>query len=299
MKKTSLIPQKSILLFLVISFLVIPCHGQATNSWSSALHFTIYGKNAKAGKYVTIRGFRMYYETYGKGAPLLMIHGNGGSISDFLYQIPYFSKRYKVIVADSRAQGKSVDLGDSLSYEMMADDLSALLDRLHVDSCYVIGWSDGGIEGLLLAIRHPDKVKKLAVTGANLWPDTTAAIPWVVNFARQRYDSLLELQQTPQIKNDVKLTHLLLYEPHITLSELHTIHCPTLIIGGDEDVIWPQHTLLIFENITKAYLWILPDSGHFTPVFYRNEFNKTTGSFFNHPYKAVKGLDHFLQSQTL
>lgn len=299
MKKTSFILQKSILLFLAVSFGILPCHGQATNSWSSALHSTIYGRNAKAGKYVTIRGFRMYYETYGKGAPLLMIHGNSGSISDFLYQIPYFSKKYKVIAADSRAQGKSVDFEDSLSYEMMADDLNALLDKLHLDSCYVIGWSDGGIEGLLLAIRHPDKVKKLAVTGANLWPDTTAAIPWVVNFARQLYDSLLELKQTPQIKNDVKLTHLLLYEPHITLSELHTISCPTLVIGGDEDVIWPQHTLLIFQNIPQAYLWILPDSGHFTPVFYRNEFNITIDSFFNHPYKAIKGLNHFLQSQTL
>ena len=119
----------------------------------------------------------MYYEEYGKGAPLLIIHGNGGSINNFLYQIPYFEQKYHVILADSRAQGKSVDKGDSLSYEMITDDLNALLETLHLDSCYVIGWSDGGIDGLLLAIRHPDKVKKLAVTGANLWPDSTAVNP--------------------------------------------------------------------------------------------------------------------------
>src|SRR5688500_11989868 len=84
----------------------------------SAFDTTMYGKNEKVGRYVKTRGFKMYYETYGKGEPLLIIHGNGGSINDFLYQIPYFSKSYKVILADSRAQGKSVDTGDSLSYEM-------------------------------------------------------------------------------------------------------------------------------------------------------------------------------------
>src|SRR5437016_6273961 len=78
-----------------------------------------YGKNKAVGKYYDIRGFRMYCEVYGNGQPLLIIHGNGGSISNFLYQIPYFSEKYKVIVADSRAQGRSVDKGDSLSYEMM------------------------------------------------------------------------------------------------------------------------------------------------------------------------------------
>ena len=133
-----------------------------SNIVSSQSAVIAYGKNTKAGKYADIRGFQMYYETYGTGEPLLIIHGNGGSIGDFNFQIPYFEKKYKVILADSRAQGKSLDNGDSLTYEMMADDLDALLDVLKLDSCYVIGWSDGGINGLLLAMRHPEKVKKLA-----------------------------------------------------------------------------------------------------------------------------------------
>src|SRR6185436_20285788 len=89
-----------------------------------------YGNNKKAGKCYDIRGFKMYAEVYGEGQPLLIIHGNGGSINNFIYQIPYFSKKYKVLVADSRAQGKSTDKGDSLSYEMMADDYAALLDAM-------------------------------------------------------------------------------------------------------------------------------------------------------------------------
>src|SRR6476619_3413895 len=82
-----------------------------------------YGNNVTAGKFYEVRGFKMYCEQYGKGQPLLIIHGNGGSIKDFVNQIPYFSAKFRVIVADSRAQGKSKDLAhDSLSYEMMADD---------------------------------------------------------------------------------------------------------------------------------------------------------------------------------
>src|SRR4051794_25954156 len=166
-----------ILLALLMFVCLTACKGQ------SPFDTTIYGRNAKAGHYINTRGFKMYYETYGQGEPLLIIHGNGGSINNFLYQIPYFSKEYKVILADSRSQGKSVDNSDSLSYEMITDDLNALLESLHLDSCYVIGWSDGGIEGLMLAIRHPDKVKKLAVTGANLTPDTSAVDPFVYNWA--------------------------------------------------------------------------------------------------------------------
>ena len=150
----------------------------------------LYGHNKAAGKYYDIRGFKMYCEVYGQGQPLLIIHGNGGSINNFLYQIPYFSKKYKVIIADSRAQGNSTDNGDSLSYEMMADDYSALLDAMKIDSAYVIGWSDGGINALLLAIRHSQKVKKLASTGANLVPDTTAVPQQIWDMVNPAYMAL-------------------------------------------------------------------------------------------------------------
>ena len=134
-----------------------------------------YGNNPATGKYYEVRGIKIYTEVYGSGEPLLVIHGNGGSIADFSHQIPYFEKNYKVILADNRAQGKTFDKGDSLTYEMMADDYDALLTAMGIDSANVIGWSDGGINSLLLAIRHPKKVKKMAFTGANLVPDSTAA----------------------------------------------------------------------------------------------------------------------------
>ena len=112
-----------------------------------------------------------------RGNLFLLLHGNGGSISSMSDIIPYFSKNYRTIVLDSRAHGKSIDSGDSLSFEMMADDAASLLDQLRIDSAYVIGWSDGGIIALEIALRHPEKLIKLASTGANLWPDSTALIP--------------------------------------------------------------------------------------------------------------------------
>jgi pimeloyl-ACP methyl ester carboxylesterase len=253
-----------------------------------------FGNNPAAGKYYDIRGFRMYCEVYGEGQPLLIIHGNGGSIGNFGNQIPYFSKKYKVIIADSRAQGKSADEGDSLTYEMMADDCAALLTALKIDSADVIGWSDGGINGLLLAIRHPEKVKKLAVTGANLVPDTTAVPQEIWDMVRPEYAQLKGMSgPTAKQKTELKLFRLLCDQPHIPLSDLHRISCPVLVIGGDHDVIKPEHTLLIFQNIPKADLWILPNSGHSTPIAYKDDFNKNVDSFFVKPYRTIEMRSRF------
>lgn len=253
-----------------------------------------YGKNKLTGKYYDIRGFKMYCEVYGQGQPLLIIHGNSGSINNFNYQIPYFSEKYKVIIADSRAQGKSTDIGDSLTYEMMADDYAALLDAMKIDSAYVIGWSDGGINGLLLAMRHPEKVKKLATTGANLVPDTTAVPQEIWDMVTPTLSMLKsKANKNEKEKSALKLYRLLVEQPHISLTDLQTIKCPVLVIGGDHDVIKEGHTMLIYKNIPKAYLWILPASGHSTPVVYKDDFNKVVDRFFSTPYRTFNGEGRF------
>jgi pimeloyl-ACP methyl ester carboxylesterase len=243
-----------------------------------------YDNNAAAGHYYTIRGFRMYAEIYGTGVSVLMIPGNGGNLSAFTQNIAYFSKRYRVIAADSRAQGKSSDDADSLSFEQMADDYSALMDELQIKKVNVIGWSDGGIIALLLAIRHPDKVLRLASSGANLWPDSSAILPSVwkedhTYFETNKYVHWKTLQE----KNKWKIFLLDWLQPNISLSALRAIHCPSLIISGDRDLIVLQHTVSIYDHIADASLWILPHCGHATLREHPDEFNKTVDAFFNGP----------------
>lgn len=242
---------------------------------------TDYDNNKSTGKYYNIRGIKMYCEVYGKGEPLLLIHGNGGSIKSFSNQIPFFSKYYKVIAVDSRAQGKTIDTGDSLSYKMMADDFAALLDVMKIDSAYVIGWSDGGINSLLLAIRHPDKVKKLASTGANLVPDSSALAQKDIDEMITGYNEMnSKKEKTADDIAQMKLLKLMIDHPHIYKPDLVKIKCPALIIGGDHDIIKPSHTLYIYENIPGAFLWIVPNSGHATLIEHKDDFNKTVYNFF-------------------
>lgn len=275
---------------LLLILLLVPALGFAQTPGKKPAAIP-YGNNPKTGKYFATRGIKLYYEIYGQGQPLLLIHGNGGSIRDYRHQIPYFSKYYKVIAVDSRSQGKSVDTGDVLNYEIMADDFAALLTHLNLGPVYVIGWSDGGINGLLLAIRHPGKVKKLAVTGANLRPDASAVTPEGVKMIRTELDKLRAAKQDAATKNTIKLLHMMEVEPNIPLTDLRKIKCPVLVMGGDFDVIRPAHTLEIFENIPQAYLWIFPSSGHGTPHRYRQEFNTKVRHFFTQPYKKPEWMD--------
>ena len=268
-------------------FLLVLILGQETQAQTIP-----YGDNKAAGHYLNTRGIRLYYETYGKGAPLLLFHMNGESMKVFYNQIPWFSQHYHVIAVDSRAHGKTVDVSDSLSFEEMADDFNALCDSLHVDSCYVIGWSDGGISALLLALRHPEKVKKLVVSGPNLWPDTTGVAPYIFHYMQREADSLRHKGDlTAAEKNLLKTTELDLYQPHMTLQQLHAIKCPTMVVGGDHDGIPSLHLWQIAQNIPQSYLWIVPNSGHSVVIYKKDQFNPLVSDFFRKPYRTIEGLD--------
>jgi pimeloyl-ACP methyl ester carboxylesterase len=246
-----------------------------------------YGHNDSVGHFYDVRGIKMYTEVYGTGKPLLMIHGNGGNMGAFAQTIPYFAKKYQVIAVDSRAHGRTKDDRDSLSFEQMADDFDALLTAMHIDSAYVLGWSDGGINAIVLAMRHPDKVIKLASTGANLWPDSTGLIPSYWKGERRDYNNWQKKMplKNAQEKNTYKIFMLDWLQPNISLTALHAIKAPSLIIGGDHDLIPVHHTVQIYENIPNAFLWIVPNSGHGTLQEHRDEFNKIVDDFFTRPFK--------------
>ncbi len=236
----------------------------------------VYGNNPSAGHYAFVNGINLYYEIYGSGEPLLLLHGNGGSINAFQYQIPFFEKHFKVIAIDSRLHGKSGGSPDSISYEMMASDFCALLDYLQIDSAYVLGWSDGGIDGLIMAMMCPNKIKKLAVSGANVLPDSTAVpyadILWMRNFIEH---------DTTASKTEIALNKMMLYQPNIPFENLKQIHCPVLVMAGDHDIIKPEHTLKIFQSIPNAELCIFPDSNHGVCQQHPDLFNEIVLRFLN------------------
>ncbi len=148
------------LLFLLSVLILVSCSTKTKNQVD-------YGSNLAVGKYIDVNDIKVYYEVYGDGEPLLLIHGGGGSIEDFDFQIPELSKYYKVIAVDSRAQGRTTDSDKEITYALMASDMAALIDKLNLGSVNILGFSDGGNNGLELAYAHPEKVRRLITFGSN------------------------------------------------------------------------------------------------------------------------------------
>lgn len=258
----------------------------------------LYGQNAAAGNYATINGIKLYYETYGQGEPLLLIHGNGGSIANLKAQIAYFSKKYKVIVADSRGHGKS-DLGtEPLSYKQIMEDLNGLLDHLGVSKTALFGWSDGGILGLLLALNHPEKVGKMAIMAANLQPGLPAFDPWLIAYMekenQQIDDMIAEKDTTKDWPLQKQLLNLLQTQPNIKTQSLARITSPVLVMAGDRDLIRIEHTIEIFQNLKNSQLVILPHQTHFASMTDPVTFNALLDDFFGNPFTKPSSKD-FIQ----
>jgi len=245
-----------------------------------------FGRNQEAGNYADVNGIKLYYEIYGKGEPLVLLHGNGGSINAGREQITFFSKHYQVIAVDSRGQGKSNDDSDSLTYDLMASDLNSLLNYLQIDSAYVIGHSDGGIIGLITAIHYPKKVKMLAAMSPNIRPDSMVLYSKVAEESSKMwmiYQDSLKAGFNP-LANKVKLLRLMQYHPHLSVGELSSIKAPVMLLCGDRDVIQLSHIIEIFRAIPKSNLCVLPASTHFAPRQNAKIYNENIYVFFTRPF---------------
>jgi pimeloyl-ACP methyl ester carboxylesterase len=235
-----------------------------------------YGSNPKAGKYAEVNGIKLYYEVYGTGAPLVVLHGNGGSIANVTPHYPELIKKYKVIAVDSRAHGKSTDTEAPLTYEQMAADVNALLEQLHIDSTFIWGQSDGAILGLILAMDYPKKVKRVLAYGSNVQPDSSAIFYWGIQAIEKGFREGTD--------HEKKLNKLMLDYPHISYERLKTIKAPVLVMAGDRDIIRPEHTLKIFQSIPKSQLCILPGSTHGGSWEKRELFLDLLNTFFLEPF---------------
>lgn len=213
-----------------------------------------FGKKTQAAEFANVNGIQLHYEVYGVGNPLVLLHGNGGSIAGRANLIPELAKKYKVIAVDSRCHGKS-GCSKELNYELMASDINLLLNHLKIDSAYIWGHSDGGIIGLIMGYKYPNKVKKLVASGANIQPDNTALEPFIVEMMKN-YKAIPDTLMQKHIR-------LMVEHPNIDFSELGRIVAPVMIMTGDRDAVLLEHSVKIFKSIPNSNLCVLPATTHF------------------------------------
>lgn len=230
-----------------------------------------YGSNH--GKYIEIANTNMYYEEYGSGIPLLLFHGGFGSIHDFQQVIPKFAKHFKVIAVDSPGHGRS-EQSDSLSFELMTDYYSNMIDQFKLDSVYIVGYSDGGITALHLAAKRPDKIKKIIASGVNSRMD--GLNPEVLDYLKQINPPFIETYQKEWLadykskspeKNKwekfiTDITSMYSNDVFITDHILSTISARVLLVFGDKDVIKLEHGVELFQKISGSQFCILPNTPH-------------------------------------
>jgi pimeloyl-ACP methyl ester carboxylesterase len=239
---------------------------------SGGMAYSNYGDSDLVGKFANINGIKIYYETYGTGEPLLLLHGNHQSIAAFEQQILEFSKYYKVIAVDTRGHGQSTTDNKNYSYDLFAEDMNLLLEELKIDSINILGWSDGGNTGLILAMKHPEKVKKLITMGANIFIDNSVIDKGTLKEVTKRIASL-KSDTSFESKNSVEIYSMLLNEPKHTFEELNQIKAPVLVMAGEKDLIKEAHTKGIAQHIKNSMLKIVKNETH--------EFPQDNPKYFN------------------
>jgi pimeloyl-ACP methyl ester carboxylesterase len=219
--------------------------------------------------YASVNGLNMYYEIHGSGPPLLLLHGGTGSIPETW--IPSIAPQFQVIAMEQMGHGRTADvMYRPFHYHDMAEDTVELMRQLGIASAVIVGYSDGGIIGLDIAIHHPDLVTKLSVTGANARTDgyTAENLEWVRTLdpdAEPVSDAYRRLSPDGPEHWPIflgRLKSMWAVEPSFTPEELGRIVAPTLLIIGDADIVTPEHAVEMFRTIPGAQLCVVPRAGH-------------------------------------
>ena len=272
------------LAFLFLLFIAAPV--AATPQWMTAPP-TPTLPHAEQSGLAPIDGVRIWYAEFGAGEPVLFLHGGLVNSNYWGNQVPVLAKQYKVIVMDSRGHGRSSRDARPIGYDLMAADVVALLDYLHIRKTALVGWSDGAIIGLDIAIHHPERLTKLFAFAANSDPSAvrddigkSPVFSAVVARAAGEYETL---SPTPRGFKafDAQIEHMWASEPHFTDAQLGGIRVPVWIVDGDhEEAIRRENTLYMADHIPNACLLIQPGVSHF--------------SFLQDPEQFTRDVQHFL-----
>ncbi len=221
--------------------------------------------------YAAVNGINLYYEIYGEGEPLVLIHGGGSTIqSNFKRVIPLFAKNRKIIAVELQAHGRTSDRDAGVTFEQDADDVAALLKYLNVVKADFLGFSNGGTTTMQIAIRHPQVVNKIILASA--LAKRSGVPPQFWDFMKQAsldnmpaplkeaYLKVNPSQKGLQAMHDKDAQRMMVFKD-IADEKIAAIKVPTLIIIGDKDVITPEHALQLHRLIANSELAIIP-GGH-------------------------------------
>jgi pimeloyl-ACP methyl ester carboxylesterase len=225
------------------------------------------------GGYVEIGGVDTWYEEAGQGEPLVLLHGGMCTNETWGAQIPAFSERFRTLAPERRGHGHTADVEGPLTYGNMATDTIGFLDAVVGGPAHLVGWSDGGIIGLLVAIERPDLVRKLVLIGTNY--DTAGVAPEAEAMLAQMTPDgpgmagLRGLYETHSPDGPehwpvvfAKFIEMAQCEPHIAVDDLARISAPTLVLIGDDDMVSLEHTASLYRAVPKGELAVVPGTSH-------------------------------------
>jgi pimeloyl-ACP methyl ester carboxylesterase len=256
-------------LVLAMMFAAIALPGLAAERWETLPPTPAPIATDRVGQ-AAANGISIHYAVYGTGPAVILLHGGLANTDYWGNQVPALAAHHSVIVMDSRGHGRSTRDAKPYGYDLMADDVVALLDVLKVPKADVVGWSDGGILGLDLAMRHPDRVGKIFAFAANT---VTAGVkdgveknPTFAAYIERAGHEYEAHSATPKEYGSFvdQIGKMWADQPNWTDAQLKAIKGPVLVVDGDHDeAIKREHTEYIAATIPGAGLLILPNASHF------------------------------------
>lgn len=245
---------------------------------------------------VDANGVHHHYEEQGDGAPVLLLHGGLESSESWGAQTPALAERYRVVLIDRRGHGRTPDVDGPITYELMRDDTIACIEALEVEGTHLVGWSDGGIVALMVAIDRPDLVGRIVTIGANASADaytteTRATLGTgspLVDLMRADYETTTPdgADHWPIVLD--KIQHLWWEAPLEFTDQLGRINALTLVLAGDDDCIEPAHSVEMFQRIPKGRLGIIPGGSHAVPLEQPDLVNRMILDFLDGPERPAE-----------
>ena len=220
---------------------------------------------------------QLHYIEQGQGQTLILLHGNGESCDYFEHQIPFFSKNYRVLALDTRGHGQSPRGEKPFTIKQFAEDLHDFMDEHGIGKAILLGFSDGGNIALTFALKYPDRVEKMIVDGANLFPSGVKALyQWPIEIGYRI--AKMFAKKSEEAKKNAEMLGLMVNEPHIDPLQLAQLKMPVLVVAGTKDMIKDKHTRLIYKSLPNARLTIL-EGDHFVANKNYEAFNSAVEAF--------------------